>query len=103
MATGLPSTATVIGPSRQTRRLGSSAADRNRRFCVVLTLFTTFGSRPTPILPAYRKGDKAMFDVNPLGVTMYLKELDRQAALKLQPIEAEAAALGIGATVGMWV
>jgi hypothetical protein len=53
-------------------------------------LLTTFGSRPLPILPSYRKGDKAMHDVNPLGVTMYLKELERQAtAPKLEPVLPE--------------
>jgi hypothetical protein len=29
-----------------------------------------------------------MFDVNPLGLTMHLRELDRQAAPKLVAIEA---------------
>jgi hypothetical protein len=30
-----------------------------------------------------------MHDVNPLGITMYLKELDRQAAPKLRPVRSK--------------
>src|SRR5262245_21786930 len=86
MGTGPPSFVTAIVPNRRTRRPAPLAADRNCGFCTVLTLATTFGSRPMPILASYPTGDKAMYDVNPLGPMMHLKELDRQAAPQLRPL-----------------
>ena len=41
-----------------------------------------------------------MYDVNLLGVTMYLKELDRQAAPKVQPVNAVGEAAPIIMTLG---
>ena len=64
----------------------ASPADCNCRFCAVLTFATTFRSRPALILLSYPRGDKAMYDVNPLGPLMHLKELNRQAVPTLRRV-----------------
>ncbi len=45
-----------------------------------------------------------MHDVNPLGLTMYLRELDRQAARRLRPLPAKqdtSSPISFGAAVAM--
>jgi hypothetical protein len=86
MPIGEPAMVTTIGPSRRTRSPAPPSSAGDDRICVGLTLLTTFGSRPSAILPAWRKGDKAMHDINPLSTTMHLKELDRRAAPTLRPM-----------------
>ena len=85
MTTGLPSFAIAMGPNRRMHIPAAPSADRNCLFCAVLTFTTTFRSRPPLILLPYPRGDKVMYDVNPLGPLMHLKELDRQAVSMLRP------------------
>src|SRR5262249_40170111 len=56
MVTGWPSTVTLIGPRSRIRTPTAPAADCNCRTCAVLTLATTLGSRPLPILPPLTQG-----------------------------------------------
>jgi hypothetical protein len=38
------------------------------------------------ILSPYPRGDKVMYDVNPLGPQMHLKQLERRAVPMLRPV-----------------